>query len=101
MRRSYEPPAILWFNKLIAPFEIAAAMKANAVTRASGSIAALLVLALQPEGVLASTNDGATARQKTAIEAFAAAHKEYLKTGDMATFTSKLDRSARVGCRSE
>jgi CHAT domain-containing protein/tetratricopeptide (TPR) repeat protein len=78
-------------------------MKATVLRRASSSVAALLVLAFQPEGVFAATNDSATARQKAAIEAFDAAHKDYLKTGDMATFKSKLDRSARElsGCLDE
>src|SRR5262245_8917648 len=71
-------------------------MKANALARASGSVAALLVLALRAVGVSATPDESdAIARQKAAIEAFDAAHKEYLKTGDMATFTSKLDQSAR------
>ena len=71
-------------------------MKANAITRASGSVTALLLLALQPTGVSATPEDnGAIARQKAAIEEFGAAHKEYLKTGDLATFGSKLDQSAR------
>ena len=60
----------------------------------SSSVAALLLLAFRPDGVSAA-NDGVIARQKAAIEAFDAAHKEYLKTGDMTTFTSKLNRSAR------
>src|SRR6266702_3489152 len=71
-------------------------MKANAVMRMSGSVAALLVLVLQPARVSAAPNeDGTIARQKAAIEAFDAAHKEYLKTGDLATFRSKLGQSAR------
>src|SRR5437870_1396411 len=86
---------ILWFNKLIGRFKIAVAMKASALMRTSGSVAALFVLALQPAGVSAAPNDdGAIARQKAAIQAFDAAHKDYLKTGDLATFRSKLDQSA-------
>ena len=64
--------------------------------RTWGSVAALLVLVFQPARVSAAPNeDGTIARQKAAIEAFDAAHKEYLKTGDLATFTSKLGQSAR------
>ena len=71
-------------------------MKASALMRTSGSVAALLVLALQSAGVLAAPNkDGAIARQKAAIEGFDAAHKEYLKTGDLAQFGSKLDQFVR------
>src|SRR5947199_4768122 len=71
-------------------------MKARAVMRTWGSVAALLVLVFQPARVSAVPNeDGTIARQKAAIEAFDAAHKEYLKTGDLATFRSKLGQSAR------
>jgi tetratricopeptide (TPR) repeat protein len=71
-------------------------MKASAVMRTLGSVAVLLVLALQPGGVSATPNeDRATAQQKAVIEEFDAAHKEYLKTGDLAQFRSKLDQFAQ------
>src|SRR5438876_5357067 len=79
-------------------------MKARAVMRTWGSVAALLELVLQLPRVSAAPNeDGTIARQKAAIEAFDAAHKEYLKTGDLATFTSKLDQGTgeRSACLDE
>jgi CHAT domain-containing protein len=86
----------LWFNKLIGRFKIAAAMKASTVTRALGTVAVLLVLALQPAAFSATANeDRAIAQQKAVIEEFDAARKEYLKTGDLAQFGSKLDQFVR------
>ena len=86
----------MWFNKLIGRFKIAAAMKASTVTRALGTVAVLLVLALQPAAFSATANeDRAIAQQKAVIEEFDAARKEYLKTGDLAQFGSKLDQFVR------
>ena len=71
-------------------------MKASTVTRALGTVAVLLVLALQPAAFSATANeDRAIAQQKAVIEEFDAARKEYLKTGDLAQFGSKLDQFVR------
>ena len=72
-------------------------MKASTVTRALGTVAVLLVLALQPAAFSATANeDRAIAQQKAVIEEFDAARKEYLKTGDLAQFGSKLDQFVRA-----
>jgi len=57
----------------------------------ASSVATLFVLALQTAGISAVPNeDGAVARQKAALEAFDAAHKDYLKTGDLASSDRSL-----------
>jgi CHAT domain-containing protein/tetratricopeptide (TPR) repeat protein len=87
----------LWFNKLIDRFKIAPAMKASALMRTLGSVAALLALAVRPAGVSAMPSEGdAVAQQKAAIAEFDNARQGFLKNGDADAFKSKLDEPART-----